>query len=166
MTGTRQLNLNRRRVRVTAWSWLCPHPAKTGCDSATEIVSTQPVRMKDSNLYEAPWAYCVWKHGKTNGHYLLVFFGPGNDPQNRPLEFSIANRAMRKQSVLRWGIFPQTPWNLPLCRQDSGPARAACARPRGIPAAESALGSHSCVALSSAQVSVSILEKKMLRYAK
>src|SRR5260370_41755721 len=53
MSETRQWILNRRRVRVTAWSRPCPLPAQAGRDSATEIVSTQSLRMKDPNLYEA-----------------------------------------------------------------------------------------------------------------
>lgn len=151
MAETRQWIVNRRRVRVTALSRLCPLPAKAGRDSVTEIVSTQPLRMKDPNLYEAPWAYCAWKHGKTNGHKSPVFFGRATI-LTTGVEVSMANRSMRNQSVVTWGILPQAPWDLSLWRQDSGsPARATCARPRprGIPASESALGSHPCVALSS-----------------
>ena len=160
MATTRQRMVNRRRVRVTAWSRLCPRPAQAERDSASEIVSTQSLRMKDPNLYEASSAYCVWKHGKTNGHNPRSFSGQATIPTTGR---RVLHRQQSPAEPERFrGILPQTPWDFSLCRQDSGPARAS-ARPRGIPAPESALRSHPCVALSSAQVTVSILEKKMLR---
>jgi hypothetical protein len=162
MATTRHSIVNRRRVRVTAWSRLCPRPAKVGRDSASEIVSTQSLRMKDPSLYEASSAYCVWKHGKTNGHNLLSFSSQATIPTTGPSSFPQQRQA---EPARRWGILPQTPWDLSLWRQDSGPARAS-ARPRGIPAPEPALGSHPCVALPSAQVTVSISEKKCYANAK
>jgi len=163
MATTRHSIVNRRRVRVTAWSRLCPRPAKVGRDSATEIVSTQSLQMKDPSLYEASLAYCVWKHGKTNGHNSLSFSGQATIPSTGPRVF---HRPQSQAEPERsWGILPQTPWDLSLWRQDSGTARAS-ARPRGIPAPESALGSHPCVALPAAQVTVSISEKKCYANAK
>jgi hypothetical protein len=149
---------NRRRVRVTALSRLCPRPAKAGRDSDSEIVSTQYLRMKDANMYEALWAYCVWKHGKTNGRYPQSF-RPGNYPHSE-FELAIGNRrAARHRSVLHGGILPQAPWDLTLSRQDCRARESPWENPissRGIPASESALGSHPCVALSSAQVTISL----------
>ena len=53
-----------------------------------------------------------------------------------------------------WGLCPQTPEIYRLIRQNGWSFwGTGCARPLAIPAAESALGSHLCVALSSAQVS-------------
>ena len=161
MAGTRSSMGNRRRVRVTALSRLCPLPAKAGGDSVSEIVSTQYLRMKDANMYEALWAYCVWKHGKTNGRYPPSF-RPGNYPHSE-FELAIGNRAARHRSVLHGGILPQAPWDLTLSRQDSRAHESRWRTPtgsRGIPAPESALGSHPCVALSSAQVTISLDEMK------
>ena len=50
------------------------------------------------------------------------------------------------------GALPPNPRDFSLSCQDSWAARTSSARPRGIPAPESALGSHPCVALSSAPV--------------
>src|SRR5262245_4359440 len=52
-----------------------------------------------------------------------------------------------------WGLCPQTPEICRLIRQNGWSFwGTGCARPLAIPAAGSALGSHLCVALSSAQV--------------
>ena len=161
MAGTRSSMGNRRRVRVTARSRLCPLPAKAGRDSDAEIVSTQYLRMKNTNMYEALWVYCVWKHGKTNGRYPQSF-RPGNYPHSG-LKLAIGNRAARHRSVLHWGILPQSPWDLTLSRQDSRARESRWGNPtrsRGIPAPGSALGSHPCVALSSAQVTMSLDENE------
>jgi hypothetical protein len=112
-------------------------------------------------MYEARWAYCVWKHGKTNGRYRQSF-RPGNYPHNE-LELANGNGAVRNRHVLHWGILPQTPWDLTLSRQDSRARESRWGNPnrsRGIPAPESALGSHPCVALSSAQVTMSLDENE------
>jgi hypothetical protein len=152
MSETRQWILNRRRVGVTAWSWPCPLPAQAGRDSATEIVSTQSLRMKDPNLYEARRGLLrmeAWQKRTVN---IRLSFRTRSHPKHSVSSFSSEQeQRMRNQSVLSWGILPQTPWDLTLSRQDSR-AREGGWRPRGIPAAESALGSHPCVALSSAQV--------------
>src|SRR5258708_6217440 len=98
-------------------------------------------------------AYCVWKHGKNERSTIACLFGTETNRNTASRAFlrNRRSRAMRNQSVLSWGIFPQTPWDLTLSRQDSR-AREGGWRPRGIPAAESALGSLPCVALPSAQV--------------
>jgi hypothetical protein len=107
MATTRHSIVNRRRVRVTAWSRLCPRPAKVGRDSATEIVSTQSLQMKDPSLYEASLAYCVWKHGKRTVTTLCLF--RARQQSHQPvLEFSIAHKARRSQSVLG-GSSPKPP---------------------------------------------------------
>ena len=59
------------------------------------------------------------------------------------------------------GTLSPSPWDLSPSCQDSWAARASFARPHGIPAAESALGSHPCVALSSVQVG-SVYQGEML----
>jgi hypothetical protein len=113
-------------------------------------------------MYEALWAYCVWKHGKTNGRYPQSF-RPGNYPHSE-FELAIGNRrAARHRSVLHGGILPQAPWDLTLSRQDSRAHQSRWRTPTGsggIPAPESALGSHPCVALSSAQVTMSLDENE------
>ena len=60
---------------------------------------------------------------------------------------------MRKlRGIVSWGRCPQAPGILPLYRQNGYGKETALARLPAIPAAGSALRSHPCVALSSAQV--------------
>ena len=54
--------------------------------------------------------------------------------------------------ILTWGRCPQTPGIFRFAARMDGFEGAGCARPRPIPAAESALGLRSRIALSSAQV--------------
>ena len=54
--------------------------------------------------------------------------------------------------ILTWGRCPQTPGIFRIAARMDGFEGAGCARPRPIPAAESALGVRSRIALSSAQV--------------
>jgi len=57
------------------------------------------------------------------------------------------------RATLTWGRCPQTPEIYRIARQNGWSFEGTgCARPLAIPAAESALGSHLCVPLSSAQV--------------
>jgi hypothetical protein len=110
-------------------------------------------------MYEALWAYCEWKHGKTNGRYPQSF----RPYPHSELELAIGARAARNRHVLHWGILPHAPWDLTLSRQDSRARESDLRYPltlAGIPAPESALGSHPCVALSSAQVTMSLVENE------
>ena len=59
-------------------------------------------------------------------------------------------RTLRR--ILIWGRCPQTPGIFRIAARMDGFEGAGCARPRPIPAAESALGLRSRSALSSAQV--------------
>jgi len=59
----------------------------------------------------------------------------------------------RQGASLKMGTPSPNPWDLPLCRQNGLLQGTGCACPQPIPAAESALRSHPCVAVSSAQVS-------------
>jgi hypothetical protein len=75
----------------------------------------------------------------------------------RPYGFP-GRKPNRKKAFFSWGRCPQTPGIYRVFRQNGcsllgrlAPPRHACVRYR-IPAAGSALGSHPCVALSSAQV--------------
>lgn len=57
-----------------------------------------------------------------------------------------------KEKLFDMGAPPPNPRDFSLSRQDYWAARASSARPRGIPAAESALRFHPWRALSSVQV--------------
>jgi len=66
----------------------------------------------------------------------------------------IGNALNAEVHCLYLGTLSPNPWDLSLSRQNGSSAcEAAVRRPKPIPAAESALRSHPCVAVSSAQVS-------------
>ena len=157
MAGTRLSMGNRRRVRVTARSRLCPLPAKAGRDSDSEIVSTQYLRMKDANMYEALWAYCEWKHGKTNGRYSTVF--PARELSPQRARAGHRQQSSKKSPRSQLGDPPPNPLGFNAFSPGFQGPREPLGNPtrsRRIPAPESALGSHPCVALSSAQVTMSL----------
>ena len=71
--------------------------------------------------------------------------------QNRRPTRTMTEKTKRKEALIQMGTLSPYPWDLPLYRQNGWFAWGGWRRP-AIPAPESALGSHPCVALSSAQV--------------